>query len=177
MVEDSGTNHKTELYKNIKKQNGSICTAIKGIMTKSICDFIKNKQLLVLTVCSSVISVLFSNVAYLSQAYLSELMFPVQLMGLFYFSFNVTKTFAAKYSRKFLNEFKTKRFFLLLIGISTVLLSFKSLYVAIPVYLIITFIFSFTSLTIVHMSARFDTPGRRGLTPTAVVFNTYGGKV
>jgi MFS family permease len=110
----------------------------------------KNKQLLTLSLCSAYLVTMYSNIAYLSQAYLLDLGFPIVLLGVFFFVYNLVSSLSASYSERLFKTFSMHRFLvlLLLMCIATALLSVQLLFVVIPLYLIFGFINDVISQTI-----------------------------
>ncbi|MDP3487050.1 MAG: MFS transporter [Bacillota bacterium] len=146
LIEDD---HKAKAKKQTSSKDARILTAT-AVARNSFLSFFRNKQLLTLSLCSAFLITMYSNTAYLSQAYLLDLGLPLRLMGLFYFVFNLMSSLSASYSERLFKTFSMNRFlvFFFFMCVSTALLNFQLLFLVIPLYLFFCFINGVISQTI-----------------------------
>lgn len=124
--------------------------AFTAVVRNGFLALFKNRKLLTLTLCSAYLITMYSNIAYLSQVYLLDLGLPLKLMGIFYFVYHLVSSLSASYSERLFKTFSMNRFlfFLLVMCISTAMLSFELLFLAMPLYLVFGFINDVISQTI-----------------------------
>jgi MFS family permease len=142
-IEDSENSIKKETARHAVEDSGSVgekdATRLDPLSLAK--DFLRSRKLVAFSLISSMFILLMSNISYLSQAYLAELGYPIRFLGLFSFSCNIAASVGALKSPGFFKRFARHGFACAAfsLGACACLLSVKSLFLAMPLYLIARF--------------------------------------